>query len=237
MALCYIDARLVCDRLDDVLGVAGWEDTYQLLPDGSVQCRLSLRLDGRVVTREDVGSPSEQPDAGDRLKAAFSDALKRAAVKFGVGRYLYRLPSQWVDYDPVKKQLVQIPSLPAFAMPGASQARGKAFHQPDRLTHEKPKQADPAPPRQAAPPSQSKSLPNLPASGEELARRVRDYDAKLAEAGVITAGALIAGVSVDGVRAGFPADIAMWEGKTAMLFGVTAVVEFEKQARVKSRVA
>src|SRR5438094_5089004 len=65
----------------------------------------------------DVGGQSEQPDEGDRRKAAFSDALKRAAVKFGIGRYLYRLPAQWVDYDPVKKQLAQLPQLPAFALP------------------------------------------------------------------------------------------------------------------------
>jgi hypothetical protein len=28
------------------------------------------------------------PSQADRLKAAFSDALKRAAVKSGIGRYL-----------------------------------------------------------------------------------------------------------------------------------------------------
>jgi hypothetical protein len=49
---------------------------------------------------------------GDRLKAAFSDALKRAAVKFGVGRYLYRLPSQWVDWDPQRRQFKVKPVLP-----------------------------------------------------------------------------------------------------------------------------
>jgi hypothetical protein len=38
----------------------------------------------RSCQRTDVGSRSEQPDGGDRLKAAFSDALKRAAVKFGI---------------------------------------------------------------------------------------------------------------------------------------------------------
>jgi hypothetical protein len=37
--------------------------------------------------------------AGDRMKAAFSDALKRAAVKLGIGRFLYHVPGQWVDYD------------------------------------------------------------------------------------------------------------------------------------------
>jgi len=60
-------------------------------------CRLRIKLGDRWISKTDVGSPSEQPDVGDRLKAAFSDALKRAAVKFGIGRYLYRLSAQWVD--------------------------------------------------------------------------------------------------------------------------------------------
>ena len=107
LAMAYIDARLIQDRLDDVLGVENWEDAYRILPDGSVMCRLKIKLGDRWISKTDVGSPSEQPDGGDRLKAAFSDALKRAAVKFGIGRYLYRLPAQWVDYDPVKKQIVR----------------------------------------------------------------------------------------------------------------------------------
>jgi hypothetical protein len=55
---------------------------------------------GECLDTTDVGSPSEQPDDGDQLKAALSDALKRAAIKLGIGRYHYRLPRQWVDYDP-----------------------------------------------------------------------------------------------------------------------------------------
>ena len=117
LALAYVDARVIQDRLDQVLGVEGWQDDYECLPDGSVVCRLRLRLGEDWVTKVDVGSPSEQPDGGDRLKAAFSDALKRAAVKFGIGRYLYRLPSQWVDYDPQRRQMVRTPTLPAFALP------------------------------------------------------------------------------------------------------------------------
>src|SRR5690242_20021353 len=117
LALGYVDARAIQDRLDDVLGVAGWQDEYECLPDGSVVCRLRLRLGAEWITKMDVGSPSEQPDEGDRRKAAFSDSLKRAAVKFGVGRYLYRLPSQWVDYDPKKKQFVRTPPLPDSALP------------------------------------------------------------------------------------------------------------------------
>src|SRR5262245_1141034 len=122
LAMAYVDARLIQDRLDDVLGPENWEDAYDLLPDGSVMCRLRLKLGDQWITKIDVGSPSEQPDSGDRLKAAFSDALKRAAVKYGIGRYLYRLPAQWVDYDPVKKQIAQVPQLPAFAIPKSKAA-------------------------------------------------------------------------------------------------------------------
>jgi hypothetical protein len=117
MAVAYIDARDVMDRMDDVLGVGEWQDSYDLLPDGSVMCRLSVRIQGEWIVKADVGSPSDQPDSGDRLKAAFSDALKRAAIKFGIGRYLYRLPIQWADYDSMKKQFRSPPNLPAWAIP------------------------------------------------------------------------------------------------------------------------
>src|SRR5438445_7766903 len=89
LAMAYIDARLIQDRLDEVVGVENWEDAYKILQDGSVMCRLRVKLGERWITKTDVGSPSEQPDVGDRTQAAFSAALKRAAVKLGVGRYLY----------------------------------------------------------------------------------------------------------------------------------------------------
>ena len=58
-----------------------------MLTDDCVVCRLFVRIGGDWVGKEDVGSPSEQPDDGDKRKASYSDALKRAAVKFGIGRY------------------------------------------------------------------------------------------------------------------------------------------------------
>ena len=117
LAMAYIDARLVMDRLDAAVGVGGWRTEYRELSGHSVECRLSLLIGGQWVTKADVGSPSEQPDEGDRMKAAYSDALKRAAVQFGIGRYLYRLPAQWRDYDPAKKQFAKPPAVPAWAVP------------------------------------------------------------------------------------------------------------------------
>jgi hypothetical protein len=118
LAMPYIDARCVMDRLDEVLGVDGWQDEYDFLPDGSCTCRLRLRLSGEWIQKMDVGGESEQKDEGDRRKAALSDALKRTAVKFGVGRYLYSLGSQWCDYDQHKKKFVKTPTLPDWAQKG-----------------------------------------------------------------------------------------------------------------------
>src|SRR4051812_48797129 len=73
LAVAYIDARSVMDRLDAVCGL-GWTENYETLPDGSVMCRLRVQIDRQWIERSDAGSPSEQPDGGDRMKAAFSDA-------------------------------------------------------------------------------------------------------------------------------------------------------------------
>jgi hypothetical protein len=112
LVIAFIDARCVMDRLDEVVGVDGWEDHYEMLDGGSALCRLRIRLGGTWVTKEDVGGESGQPDQGDKTKSAISDALKRAAVKFGIGRYLYRSKPQYMEYDQQKRKYVGTPKLP-----------------------------------------------------------------------------------------------------------------------------
>jgi hypothetical protein len=227
LAMAYIDARLIQDRLDDVLGVENWEDGYKILPDGSVMCRLRIKLGDRWISKTDVGSPSEQPDLGDRLKAAFSDALKRAAVKFGIGRYLYRLPAQWVDYDAQKKQIVSPPPMPAFALPKARAAAKPAAEPVKESVKEKETPAAPAP---APTPTAPKPAASLPADGKELHRRLRDYDAKLAAQKLCPVGALLAHVTQTGVKAGYSANMTEWDGPAIQL-AVDAVKEFEQTLR------
>ena len=205
LAIAYADVRAVMDRLDDVVGAGNWQDDYEVLPDNSVVCRLRVRLGGRWVRKTDVGSPSEQPDSGDRLKAAFSDALKRAAVKFGIGRYLYRLPQQWADYDPVKKQFVAPPKLPAWAV-------GTAIARPAKPAG-KEKPAEPVGPK----PSTNEAKAGLPASGAEFHRRLREADSDLAAKGLCPVGTLLAHVSQVGVKAGFGADLNQWTGPAIQL--------------------
>lgn len=85
----YITARTVMIRLDEVVGPESWWDEYQPL-EHSVICRLTIRLpDGSLLQKSDAGGYAGMTDQGDDDKSGFSDAFKRAAVKFGVGRHLY----------------------------------------------------------------------------------------------------------------------------------------------------
>jgi hypothetical protein len=93
--LSYIDARAVMQRLDNVVTPAGWEFTSSVIPGTDiVHGRLVVQydtLDTGVTTqivREDYGYPNSDRDE-EPIKAASSDALKRCAVMFGIGRHLY----------------------------------------------------------------------------------------------------------------------------------------------------
>jgi hypothetical protein len=86
----YVTARTIMNRFDDVLGPENWWDEFVPL-EHSVVCRLTIRLpDGTVLTKSDAGGYAGLADPGDDDKSGFADAFKRTAVKFGVGRYLYR---------------------------------------------------------------------------------------------------------------------------------------------------
>lgn len=88
--LHYITARTVMNRLDSVLGPENWWDRY-VPGENSVLCELTIRLpDGTTLTKSDAGGYAGMADSGDDDKSGYSDGFKRAAVKFGVARYLYR---------------------------------------------------------------------------------------------------------------------------------------------------
>jgi len=88
--LHYITARTAMNRLDNVLGPENWWDEYHP-SENSVLCKLTIRLpDGTTLTKCDAGGYAGMADQGDDDKSGYSDAFKRAAVKFGVARYLYR---------------------------------------------------------------------------------------------------------------------------------------------------
>jgi hypothetical protein len=94
-ALAYIDARDVMDRLDGVMVIAGWQARYPDAGNGKTCCEIGLYLDGQWIWKGDgAGDTNMEGDKG-----AFSDALKRAAVRWGIGRYLYDLRAPWLVLD------------------------------------------------------------------------------------------------------------------------------------------
>lgn len=92
LALAYLDARDVRQRLNDVVGPENWACEHYDCGGGKLGCRLSIRIDGEWITKTD-GAGDTQVEAE---KGAFSSALKRAAVAWGVGEYLYDLDATWV---------------------------------------------------------------------------------------------------------------------------------------------
>lgn len=121
MALGYIDARDVMERLDTVIGAANWQDRYEFHGKRTV-CYLSIRVDGEWITKADGAGDSDV----ESEKGAISDALKRAAVKWGIGRYLYDLNSPWVEIERAgnsyRIKASERPKLVAAARAGASVA-------------------------------------------------------------------------------------------------------------------
>lgn len=99
MALAYIDARDVMDRLDTVCGPENWERRHPHV-DKTTTCEIAIWVEGRgwVVKADGAGDTAVEAEKG-----SLSDSFKRAAVNWGVGRYLYDLASPWVEIDDRKQ--------------------------------------------------------------------------------------------------------------------------------------
>jgi hypothetical protein len=90
MTFTYADARAVAQRLDDVLGLAGWQFEVKVADPAAkvVHGTLIAVIDGVTTVRQDFGYPNSAQD-DEPLKSAASDALRRCAAQIGVGRSLY----------------------------------------------------------------------------------------------------------------------------------------------------
>ena len=150
--LAYLTARAVMDRLDEVVGPARWCDSYEQGPGGGLLCTISIQVDpeqDRWVAKQD-GADNTQIEA---VKGGLSGAFKRAAVKWGIGRYLYRLDSDWhqvregwangkgVDISKDRRHIgwVPYPRLPAWALPPDSKQQGSQGSQGSQAPQEAPR--------------------------------------------------------------------------------------------------
>lgn len=91
MALAYMDARAVMDRLDNSCGPQNWQCQYTQA--GSIMiCAIGIKFGDDWVWKQDGAGATDF----EGEKGAMSDAFKRAAVRWGVGRYLYDIKAPWV---------------------------------------------------------------------------------------------------------------------------------------------
>lgn len=156
MALAYITARAIHDRLDEVVGPENWRNEYRAIHSGVV-CGIGIRiimnryLDTRqaeiTINASDEwvtkwgGADETNMEA---YKGMLSGSEKRAGVPWGIGRYLYHLPETFVktstkkitgwNYQSANKKKGipafwwETPTLPKWALPESdnSQAEPKS---------------------------------------------------------------------------------------------------------------
>jgi hypothetical protein len=110
IALAYINARDAMKRLDQVCG-----DYWQVEYPFEGCCRIGIKIDNEWIWRSN-GAGETQVEGE---KGRYSDAFKRAAVLWGIGRYLYYLPNVWVNLKAQGRShvIAEQPALPKWALP------------------------------------------------------------------------------------------------------------------------
>jgi|GEM_PF-413037 len=100
LAVPYLDSRAIQNRLDEVIGRENWQNSFDmrmLMKDNAFVCTISIFDEKRgewISKSNGAGSSDIEP-----IKGGFSDAFKRAASMWNIGRYLYEFEGVWVAMD------------------------------------------------------------------------------------------------------------------------------------------
>ncbi len=139
LAMPFLTNRAIQDRLDVVCGPANWKNVFRPGPAGGVLCGIAINVTGdpmapRWITKWDGADNTDYQG----VKGGLSAAMKRAAVQWGIGRYLYDMPSQWVPLD-ARGRFASPPRVPDEYLPMRDRAdarerpvRGRESSRPQR---------------------------------------------------------------------------------------------------------
>ena len=129
MALAYVTNRAIMNRLDEVCGPENWKNEFKAAPDGGILCGISIKVGDEWVTKWD-GAENTDIEA---VKGGLSGAMKRAAVQWGIGRYLYNLEESWINANEKGSHRGKTkdgttfnwddPALPSWALPKGSDVK------------------------------------------------------------------------------------------------------------------
>lgn len=106
--ISYVETYTVIERLNEAFKSRwSWEILFTNTSDKNIYCkgRLTVNINGEIIIKESFGSKdSPTANIGDDLKAASSDALKKAASLLGIGLYFYKdkIQENYKKPDPEK---------------------------------------------------------------------------------------------------------------------------------------
>ena len=100
IAVPYVTNRAIQSRLDSVVGMDRWSNTYQPWHRGEKReaqiCGISIYFEERGwITKWDGAEDSDI----ESIKGGLSDSMKRAAVQWGIGRCLYGMDVVFVEVE------------------------------------------------------------------------------------------------------------------------------------------
>lgn len=133
--LAYIGEALVTSRIEEIDPAWQFEIVSVQRSDGIVTALGRLQI--KNVTRDNVGMAKVVPtksgtgEANEAEKSAATDALKRCARLFGVGRYLLTLPDSVKDVVSLEKYLAPFMQPPA---PANSNGTGSSNDDGSQIT-------------------------------------------------------------------------------------------------------
>jgi hypothetical protein len=132
--IAFADPRAYTDRLNQLFTPSGWTRNYDVTTVSAVSRvkRDKIIQTGKVLVTCALtiarlgchsGSGEEWADEENAMTASEAQAFKRAAMCFGLGRYLYKLTETWVPLDEYGKP-TSLPALPQWALPKGNHAGG-----------------------------------------------------------------------------------------------------------------
>lgn len=127
LAVAYIQNRAVQNRLDEVVGFENWKNEFCDIGNNAKVCGISIRINNEWITKYD----GAQDTNIESTKGGLSGSMKRAAVQWGIGRYLYNLPGTWVkikETAPKRYEVLERPKLPNWALPDNFKTKDATFN-------------------------------------------------------------------------------------------------------------
>lgn len=105
LAVPYLQSRAIQSRLDDVVGPYNWKSEYKPWhPVSSSNKTTASQLCGLAIFCSERNEWVQKWDGAENtdiepVKGGISDSFKRAAVLWGIGRYLYSIGGAWVALE------------------------------------------------------------------------------------------------------------------------------------------